>query len=174
MSVEVTEKPPIKFFESFIGFVNGKTINTFFLRWVGFSVSLTVNHRYILWQTLARWFFGFDHRKLWQILARWFFGFAQCKTTDTYYGKFWLGGFLVSLTAKPPILFWEILARWFFGFAHRKTTDTIWSKIWDAFFLGTFQTADLRFQALPRHFFILMLCCDNRNRITAICKMSSK
>ena len=26
---------------------------------------------------------------------RWFFGVAHRKTTDTFYGKFWLGGFLV-------------------------------------------------------------------------------
>ena len=36
---------------------------------------------------------------------RWFFGVARRKTTDTFYGKFWIGGFVVSLTAKPPILF---------------------------------------------------------------------
>ena len=78
MSVEVTEKPRMDFFESFIGFVIGKT-------------------------------------------------------TDTFYGKFWLGGFLVSLTAKPPILFGR--------------------KFGIGFFLGTFQTAVLRFQALQKQFF---------------------
>ena len=75
----VTDKPPIEFFESFIGFVNGKT-------------------------------------------------------TDTFYGKFWLGGFLVSLSAKPPILFGR--------------------KFGIGFFLGTFHTAVLRSQALQKHYFI--------------------
>ena len=67
---------------------------------------------------------------------RWFFGVAHRKTTDTFYGKFWLGGFLVSLTAKPPILFGR--------------------KFGIGFFLGTFQTAVLRFQALQKHFLILI------------------
>ena len=40
LSVEVTEKPPIEFFESFISFDNGKNTD-FFLRCSGFSVSLT-------------------------------------------------------------------------------------------------------------------------------------
>ena len=77
----VTEKPPIEFVESFIGFLNGKT-------------------------------------------------------TDNFYGNFWLGGFLVSLTAKPPILLDQ--------------------KFGIGFFLGTIQTAVLRFQALQKHSFISM------------------
>ena len=106
----------IEFFESFIGFVNGKTTDTFFCVAVVFRCRLPQNHRYLLWKILARWFVGFVHRK----------------TTDTLYGKFWLGGFLVSLTAKPPILFGR--------------------KFLIGFFLGTFQTAVLRFQALQIFF----------------------
>ena len=47
---------------------------------------------------------------------RWFFGVAHRKTTDTFYGKFWLGGFVMLLTAKPPILFMENLGSVVFWF----------------------------------------------------------
>ena len=56
---------------------------------------------------------------------RWFFGVAHRKTTDTFYGKFRIGGFLVSLAEKSPILFSR--------------------KFGIGFSLGTFQTAVLRF-----------------------------
>ena len=75
LSVEVTEKTPIEFVESFISFDNGKTTDTFFWRCGSFSVLLTAkppilfmenfgsvvfwfrspqNHRYFLWEILAR------------------------------------------------------------------------------------------------------------------------
>ena len=52
-------------------------------------------------------FIGFVNSKITDtfLALRWFFGVAHRKTTDTFYEKIWLGGFLVSLTAKPPILF---------------------------------------------------------------------
>ena len=124
LSVLITVKPPILFIENFGAVV--------------FWFRSPQNHRYFLWE----------------ILARWFLGFANRKTTDTFYGKFWLGGFLVSLIAKPPILFGR--------------------KFGIGFFLGTFQTAVLRFQALQKHFYFNVICCNNRNRVTAICKMSNK
>ena len=84
-----------------------------------------------------------------------FFGFAHRKTTDTFYRKL---GLVV-----------------FFSFAHRKTTDTFYGKFLDSVFLfGIFRMAVLRFQALQKLFFIHMSCCNKRNRITAVCKMSSK
>ena len=56
------------------------------------------------------------------------FWFRSPQNDRYFYGKFWLGGFLVSLTAKPAILFGQ--------------------KFGMRFFLETLQTADLRFQAL--------------------------
>ena len=73
---------------------------------------------------------------------RWFIGVAHRKTNDTFYGKFWLGGFLVSLTAKLAKLFGR--------------------KFWIGFFLGTFQATVLRFQALQSFFFYFnVICCNN-------------
>ena len=64
------------------------------------------------------------------------FWFRSPQNHRYFYGKIWLGDFLASNTAKPAILFGRQ-----FEFC---------------FFLGTFQAADLRFQALQKHFFILM------------------
>ena len=70
---------------------------------------------------------------------------------------------------------WEILARWFFAFAHRKTTDTIWSKIWDWFFPWNFPGGRSAISSATKTFFYFnVICCNNRNRITAVFKMSSK
>ena len=63
----------MEFLESFIGFVNGKTTDTFFSVAVAFRCCSPQNHRYFLRKTLARWFFYFAH----------------CKTTDTIWLKIW-------------------------------------------------------------------------------------
>ena len=137
-SVEVTEKPPIEFFESFIGFDNGKTTDTF-LRCGGFSVWLTEKPPILFMENFGAVVFWF-----------------RSPQNHRYF-------------------LWEILVRWFFGFTHRKTTDTIWSKIWDWFFPWNFSDSRSEISSATKTFFYFnVICCNNRNRVTAVCKMSNK
>ena len=121
--------------------------------------------------------------------------YVSCQSkSPTNHQQNFLSRLSVLLTVKPPMLFfcvavvfrcrspqnhryflWEILARWFFGFAHRKTTDTIWSKIWDWFFPQNFPDGRSAISSATKTFFHFnVICCNNRHRITAVCKMSSK
>ena len=69
------------------------------------SVLLTVKPPILFFA--LRWFFGVAHRKTTDTFYRKFFesfiGFVNGKTTDTFFLP--CGGFSVSLTVKPPILF---------------------------------------------------------------------
>ena len=84
----------------------------------------------------------------------WFFGVAHRKTTDTFYGKFLLGGFLVSLTAKPPILFMGNFGSVVFWFPSPQNHR--YYLVENLGLVFSLELSVLRFQALQKHFFISM------------------
>ena len=118
MSFEVTEKPPIEFFDSFIGFVNGKTTDTFYGKfWLGgFVVSFTAKYRIIIMKLCIR---KCEIKKKIEICI-----YVMIKKNYCVYVM--LKKNVMHTETKKPRNHWAKIFhkkyRWFYGDRHRKTT----------------------------------------------------